>query len=152
MKLTALVNGFSLFKLPLLAFVIPKVVVASDARSVIKISLNWRTRNHLGTMYFGALAMGAELSIAVRAVQEFHQNKAPMNFIFKDFKCEFFKRADGDVHFICDEAAQVAELIAASLQSTERVERKFKGYATVPSKSSDPVMAYELTLSVKNKS
>lgn len=152
LKLTALVNGISLLKLPLLAFISPRVMTLSERQSVIRVRLDWRTKNHLGVMYFGALAMGAELSIAVKAVQEIQKSGKRVDFLFKDFKAEFLKRADGHVHFVCDEADRVAELIHQSLGTEDRLERKFKGYAFVPGKSEDPVMTYELTLSVKNRS
>lgn len=152
LKLTAIVNGISLLKLPLLAFISPRIVKCSEEQSVVKVGLGMRTRNHLGVMYFGALAMGAELSIAVKAVQEIQRSGQKIDFLFKNFKSEFHKRADGDVHFICDEAHAVAELIRLSARSAERHEATFKGRAIVPSKGPDAVMDYELTLTVKNRS
>ena len=152
LKMTAIINGMSLAKLPLLAFISPKVVKASGPQSIVRVKLGFRTRNHLGVMYFGALAMGAELSIAMKAVQEIQRSGQRIDFLFKNFKCEFHKRADGDVHFICDEAEDVAALIHESSTSAERMERTFKGYAIVPSKSQEPIMNYELTLTVKNRS
>lgn len=152
LKLTTALNAYSLMKLPLLAFVAPKVVVLSDRQSVVKVTLGWRTRNHLGVMYFGALAVGSELSVALKAVTEIRKSGQKIDFIFKDFRANFLKRADGDVHFICDEADKVAELIAKAAASSERQEATFKGHAIVPSKGPDMVMTYELTLSVRNRS
>ncbi|MES2965624.1 MAG: DUF4442 domain-containing protein [Bdellovibrionota bacterium] len=152
LKMTALINGMSLAKLPLLAFISPRVVKCTGPQSIVQVGLGFRTRNHLGVMYFGALAMGAELSIALKAVQEIQRSGQRIDFLFKNFKCEFHKRADGDVQFICDEAEAVAELIQTAATSPDRMERTFKGRAIVPSKSQDSIMDYELTLTVKNRS
>lgn len=152
LKLTAFINGLSLLKLPLLAFISPRVVELTDARSVVKVGLGYRTRNHLNVMYFGALAMGAELSIALKCVTEIQKSKQKIDFLFKDFKCEFLKRADGDVYFVCDQAAGVAELIRRATLTNDRLEHSFTGYACVPGKSEEPIMKYELTLTVKNRS
>lgn len=152
LKMTAVVNGISLLKLPLLAFISPRILKCSEDQSIVKVGLGYRTRNHLGVMYFGALAMGAELSIAVKAVQEIQRSGKRIDFIFKDFKCTFGKRADGDVHFICDDAGKVAQLIRDAANSPERLEGKYTGRAIVPGKSEDAVMTYELTLSVRNRS
>lgn len=152
LKLTAFINGLSLLKLPLLAFASPRVVESSDQRAVVKVPLGWRTRNHLGVMYFGALAMGAELSIALKAVQSIQKSGQRIDFLFKDFKAEFLKRADGDVHFVCEEANRVHELIQLAAGSADRHEAVFQGKAFVPKKGSEPVMTYQLTLSVKNRS
>ncbi|MBX2987499.1 MAG: DUF4442 domain-containing protein [Bdellovibrionaceae bacterium] len=152
LKMTAIVNGISLLKLPLLAFTAPSVVALTDRQSIVRVRLGWRTRNHLGVMYFGALAMGAELSIALKAVESIQASGQRIDFLFKDFQARFLKRADGHVHFVCDEADGVAALIEKACGTQERLEAKFKGFAIVPDKGADPVMTYELTLSVKNRS
>lgn len=152
LKLTAFINGYSLLKLPLLAFTAPQIIALTDRQSIVKVRLGWRTRNHLGVMYFGALAMGAELSIALKAVDEIAKSKKRIDFLFKDFHAEFGKRADGHVHFICDEADGVSDLIKQATTTSERLERQFKGYAIVPSKGGEPIMNYTLTLTVKNRS
>lgn len=151
LKLTALINAYSLLKLPLLAFTAPKVVALTERQSIVQVKLGWRTRNHLGVMYFGALAIGAELSIALKAVDEIAKSGKRIDFLFKDFQADFLKRADGHVNFVCDEADGVAELIHQAAQSTERVEKTFKGHAIVPTSGPNPVMTYQLTLSVKSR-
>lgn len=150
-KLTALINAYSFFKIPILTFVMPKIIECSEERTAVRVRLCWRTKNHLGVMYFGALAVGAELSIALKAVEKINESKKKINFIFKDFQAEFLKRADGHVHFVCDEAPQVAALIAKAGTDLERHNQTFSGYACVPSKSDEPVMTFKLTLSVKQK-
>src|SRR5687767_890147 len=133
-KMTAIVNGVSLFKIPLLAFCTPQVVEISEKRTVAKVRLDWRTGNHLGVMYFGALAMGAELSIALKAIQKIEESRQRIDFIFKDFTAEFLKRADGHVLFICEEADLVNELIRAATASPDRQEKTMKGRAVLEEK------------------
>lgn len=153
LKYTLFVHLYGLLKIPLVFFVSPRVVEVSDKKFVIKIPLKKRNQNHLKSMYFGALAIGAELSVAAAAVFAITESKQKIDFVFKDFKADFLKRADGDVYFICEEVETVTQLIEESKKNSERIERKMKGYAVVPSKSqTDPVMTYELTLSVKNRS
>lgn len=152
LKLTAMINGYSALQIPLLGFITPRVVALSDTRAEVRVRLDRRTRNHLNVMYFGALSMGAELSIALKAIQAISQSGKRIDFIFKDFSAQFLKRADGHVNFVCDEAAGVQELIGEACGSSERLERTFKGYAYVPEKSTEPVMTYSLTLSVKQRS
>lgn len=139
-------------KIPLIGFVGPKVLEASDKRTVLKVSLNLRTKNHLGAMYFGALAVGSELCIAMLAVKKIEESGERIDFLFKDYKANFLKRAEGDVHFICDEAHVVVEQIEAALQTEERVNRSMKAYAIVPKVSeTERVAEFELTLSVKRR-
>ncbi|MGZ3723825.1 MAG: DUF4442 domain-containing protein [Bdellovibrionales bacterium] len=149
LKMTALINAYSALKIPLLAFITPQVIELEEKRGVARIRLDLRTRNHLGVMYFGALAMGAELSIALKAIQAINSSGKKIDFIFKDFEAQFLKRADGHVHFVCDQGDKVSALIHKATASPDRQEQTFAGYAFVPSKSEEPVMKYKLTLSVK---
>lgn len=151
-KLNLLIKSFSMMKIPLLVFANPSVLELSDEKCVVKIGLGYRTQNHLNVMYFGALAVGAELSIAAKAVQEISRSHKKIDFIFKDFHAQFLKRADGDVHFITEQAGLAKQLIAEAETSSERLERTIEGYAIVPSKGPDKVMEYKLTLSVKQRS
>lgn len=153
LKLTVFVNLYGLLKIPLLLFVSPRIVESGDKRFVLKIPLSYRTKNHLNSMYFGALGIGAELSVAAAAVVAITESKQKIDFVFKDFTGQYLKRANGDVHFICDEIEAVKSLIEEAKVNPNRLERKLKGFAVVPAVSeTEPVMTYELTLSVKNRS
>jgi len=139
-------------KIPLIGFVGPKVLEANNQRTVLKVPLNFRTKNHLGVMYFGALAVGSELSVAMLAVKLIQESGEKIDFLFKDYKANFLKRAEGDVHFICDEAQVVVDQINEAKTSEERINRTMKAYAIVPSVSqTERVAEFELTLSVKRR-
>jgi acyl-coenzyme A thioesterase PaaI-like protein len=66
---TARLRLWTLKNIPLLFFLRPSVVEASAARCVIRIPLSRRSRNHLGSMYFGALCAGADLAGALTAMR-----------------------------------------------------------------------------------
>lgn len=152
LKVTALINAYCLVKIPLLAFVTPRVMELDENRAVARIRLDRRTRNHLGVMYFGALAMGAELSIALKCIEAIYRSGQKIDFIFKDFQCEFLKRADGHVHFVCEQAALVQELINKATATSERLHETFEGFAIIAEgENQEPVMKYKLTLSVRNR-
>ena len=139
-------------KIPLIGFCSPRVVESNDQRTVLKIPLGYKTKNHLGAMYFGALAIGSELCIAMLAVQKIQESGLKIDFLFKDYKAEFLKRAEGDVHFICEEAQTVVDQINEAKTSTERINRTMTAYAIVPSISkTEKVASFQLTLSVKNR-
>jgi acyl-coenzyme A thioesterase PaaI-like protein len=149
---TMVVRGFSLFKIPLLFFCSPSVLELSDSRCVVRIPRNRRTQNHLKSLYFGALCVGADCAgglIAMRAIQK---RKAPVSLIFKDFQAEFLKRAEGDTHFTCDDGEAILVAVERAIRSGERENIPVRITATVPSKSGDePVARFTLTLSLKKK-
>lgn len=150
-KYTFLLNAFTLYKLPLVAFVGPRILELGDEKCIIKVPLGFRTKNHLNVMYFGALAIGAELSIALKAVEIIYSNGYKIDFLFKDFNAKFLKRAEGDVHFVFEDTAGVIEMFNQAKSSEVRIEKTFITKAFVPTYGNEPVAEFELTLSIKNR-
>jgi len=149
---TAFLRLFTLWNIPLIWWIRPSVLEMGPSRTVIEIKLMRRTRNHLKSMYFGAIAIGSELVVATKAVQAIYDSKQKVDFVFKDFKIDFLKRAEGDVHFICDSGIEVAQLVQKTIQSGERETQTFQGYAIVPSKDpNEKIVTFDVTLSVKLK-
>ena len=150
---TFLLRCMGFFKIPLLSFVKPTVVELTDNRVVIKIPLRRRTKNHLGSMYFGALAIGADCAAGLIAMKFIQETDRKISLIFKSLDAAFLKRAEGDVYFTCDQGREVSNLVTAAAASTERVELPVDVIATVPDKFADePVARFILVLSLKKKS
>lgn len=151
---TILLRAFGLLKIPMLFFISPSVVEISDEKCVVKIPLSRRTKNHLNSMYFGALAAGADCAgglIAMRLIET--EGRGKVSLIFKDFHAEFLKRAEGDVFFTCVQGIEVRALVRKAIASGERESIPVQVIATVPSKMGDePIARFTLTLSLKRKS
>jgi len=142
---------FGFAKIPLLFYVGVSVAELTTERMVVRIPLRRRTKNHLGSMYFGALCIGADCAPGAFAMYLIRQQPARIFMVFKDFQAEFLKRAEGDVDFICDQGKEIRELVALAAASDERVEKQVEVIATVPSLSDEPVARFKLTLSLKKR-
>jgi len=142
---------FGLAKIPLLLFCMPKVVEYSDTAAAVMIPLNWRTRNHLRSMYFGALSVGADCAGGLIAMFEIMRRKAPVSLIFKEFKAEFLKRPMADVVFRCVQGEEIRGWVDKAISSGERVNGTVNLIATCPSLSDEPVAKFALTISMKRK-
>jgi acyl-coenzyme A thioesterase PaaI-like protein len=142
--------ALALTKIPMIAFAGPRFMELSSTKAVIRIPLGYRTRNHLGSMYFGAMAVGADLVIGGLAWSLINKSGKPLNLIFKDFKAEYLKRAEDDVLFICEEGTAIRALIDRVIEAGERVNGTVSAYALVPKKfGAEPVATFQLTLSLK---
>ena len=142
---------FGLTRIPLIFFCRPRVVSITDTSLEVKIKLNRRTRNHLNSMYFGVLSVGADVTGGFLAFECMRASKSKITLIFKDFHADFLKRAEGDVHFLCDEGQAIQELVRQANKTGERENMPVHIIATVPSISKDPVAKFILTLSIKKK-
>ena len=142
---------FGLTKIPLLWFCRPKIIQINNESVEIKIPLKRKTKNHLGSMYFGALSVGADITGGFLAMICIKESKRKVALIFKDFKADFLKRAEGDVHFICNDGRAISELVEKTINSGNRESMRVNIDAIVPSLSQDLVAKFELTLSLKEK-
>lgn len=141
-----------LFKIRLIGFVGAKLLSYNDDLTVIRIPLNRRTRNHLGSMYFGALATGADVTGAWIAFDYLAKTNAKVSIVFKDIYAEFLKRADGDVHFTCTDGPKVLAAFNETIADGERKNVELEVIATVPSKyQAEPVAKFKMTLSMRHK-
>ena len=142
---------FGLTRIPLIFYCRPKVVSISDTQLEVKIKLNRRTRNHLNSMYFGVLSVGADVTGGFLAMKFIQESQSQISLIFKDFHADFLKRAEGDVHFICEDGSAIQDLIEVAEETGERQNLPLHITATVPTITHEPVATFILTLSIKKK-
>lgn len=151
-KETAKVRAWALRYVFLLYFAKPTVLEVNEERCEVVIPLNWRTKNHLKSMYFGALCIGADVAGGLIAFFLSSRLKAKVSFVFKDMKADFLKRAEDDVHFSCEDGAAIRELLDRTIATGERQETQVTVTARVPRKMGDePVARFVLTLSLKKR-
>ncbi len=162
---TAKLRLIGLTKIPLFLFCSPSVEEFSEERVRVRLPLTWRNKNHLGSMYFAVLCLGADLAGGVQAwewIQEFNednrrQNKTErMALVFKEFNAKFLKRPYGDVIFECAMGPQIRALINAARDTKERVNlpldiRAFSQKTAENPAEMEEVAQFVLTLSLKVK-
>lgn len=146
---TLALRKFALTKVPLMLACSPTVVRLDDGACVIALPLNWRTKNHFRSMYFGALAVGADAAGGLLATHHIERAGGHVSLIFKDFKAEFSRRPEGDVHFACQDGGRIRSAVAEAERSGERVSIPIAIRATVPSRGDEEVATFVLTLSLK---
>lgn len=149
---TLFLRFFTFMKIPLLFYVRPVVEELDDEKCVVRIPLSRRTKNHMNAMYFGVLAAGADCAGGFMAMRLIQKNGGRTSLLFKDFKAEFLKRAEGDVLFTCAGGAGIRRAVEEADRTGERINHPIRVTATVPSKfGTEPVAEFELTLSLKKR-
>lgn len=150
-KETAAVRALGL-RIPLLLFVGPRVIELDDEGAAILVPLNWRTRNHVGSLYVGTMAAAADLASGMNAfslIRSRHRRIVP---VFKYANMEFLKRADGDTVFRTRDGRRIAVAMEEAERTGERVTLPVEVLATVPSRYGDePVARFTMGLSVKKR-
>ncbi len=150
-KQTLSVRALGWWKIPLIAAVRPTVVELGADRCVIRLPLRRRTRNHLGSMYFGALAIGADIAGGLLAVRLIRAENAKVSLAFKSFRADFLKRPESDVYFVCEEGARIRDLVEKTLASTERHTEPIPLRAEVRPAGGPPEIVAEFVLELSLK-
>lgn len=152
LKNTLRLRLYTMFKVPMIAFLRPTVEELNDSRCVVRVPLSRRSRNHQGMIYFGVICMGGDLAGGAIAIRHMLDNKQKVSVLFKDLNVEFLARAEDDVYFTCEDGEKILDLMKQATQTRERLECKILVTATVPSKlGEEPVAKLKLTFSVKGR-
>lgn len=146
LRSTLIMRGFGLFKIPLLFACSPRVLELSENVCRVQIPFRKVVKNHLGSVYFGAMAIGADTCVGMLAMDKITESGESISLVFKDFKANFLKRAEGHTIFVCEQGQEISELVLKTIRSGERQHRTILASAQV---NGEAVAEFELTLSLK---
>lgn len=138
-----------IFKIPIVGFIKPKLVLVDEEKVQVLINLRRRTKNHLNSMYFGALAVGADIAGGIHAFYFAELSNEKVSFAFKSMKADFIKRAESKVLFETTDGLLVKSAIEQSKTSGERMNQLITIEAT--NISGELVATFEMIVSVKVK-
>lgn len=141
------------FKIPLIGLCRPRLLELTNEKIVVKLPLYFLTRNHYGSMYFGAQAVGADLAAGYLGYALCQELNLDAGLVFKDFKANFLKRPESDVFFVCTQGETIRLQIAESLTTSGRVTREIdvEAYTHYNTPLQELVSSFTLGLSLKVK-
>ena len=140
------------WQIPVICYCRPKIIHLDDESCKLRIPLNWRTRNHVQSMYIGVFTVGADLTGGLLTLRSIQKRKRKVVLIFKDFHANFFKRAEQDVIFICKDGAEIDHAVQQAVDKGERINLPINITAKLSQDSEDdPVANFRLTLSMKDR-
>lgn len=142
--------SFGRFKIPLIGHLKPKLIAFDSKKVVVKLPLKRRSKNHLNSMYFGALAVGADLAGGLHGFYYTSQLKVKMSLVFKSFQAQFLRRPESDVYFVCEMGEEVKAMIEESQKTGERINKPItiKAFTHYP-ENPEEVADFILELSIK---
>ena len=114
---------FGCFKVPLIGYLHPRLITLNDTDVVIKLPLTRRSKNHLHSMYFGALAVGADLAGGLHGFYHARQAHVKISLAFKSFQAQFLKRPESDVYFVSSMGKDIQIMINESKENNQRINK-----------------------------
>lgn len=134
-------------KIPMLSYTGVKLIELNDTDVKVTIKLKRRTKNHLNSMYFGALAVGADVAGGIHAFYYAEKLNKKISFAFKAMNAQFIKRAESDCTFVSKDGKKVEDAVLLSIKTQERVNETTKVYAY--DTSNELVAEFDMMVSVK---
>ncbi|KII75833.1 hypothetical protein PL18_19255 [Vibrio renipiscarius] len=141
---------FGMFKVPLIWYCRPKIIHLDNDKVEVLIPLKRRNKNHLNSLYFGVLAIGADVAGGFMAMSKSQMRGERISLAFKAVQADFLKRPEADVVFTCQDGRLIDEMLDQTIATGQRVNQAVTITATCPTLHGDePMAVFQLTLSIK---
>ena len=134
-------------KIPLIRYTRPRLLSIDDESVRVKIKLRRRTKNHLNSMYFGALSVGADIAGGIQVFYFSKKMNRQVSFAFKGMNAQFLKRAESDIIFESNEGKKIQSAMEKSLKESSRVNDTI--LVEAKNDTGEVVATFELIVSVR---
>ena len=134
-------------KIPMIRYTKPKLLAIDDNTVRVKIKLRRRTKNHLSSMYFGALSVGADIAGGIQVFYFSKKMDHKVSFAFKGMNAQFLKRAESDIVFESNEGQKIQKAMEKSLKEGSRINDSIMVEAK--NDSGEIVATFEMIVSVR---
>jgi hypothetical protein len=112
-------NAFLFFKLPSAFWCGVRLKEITPNSCSATVRENWINKNPFNSIYFAVLAMGAELTTGALVLNEIKNSKRSISMLVLNSKASFFKKANGTIHFTCNNVENIATAIQKTIATGE---------------------------------
>ncbi len=152
-KYTLWLRYFAFTKIPMIYYTKPTVLELNERRCIIKIPFLRKNQNHLGSMYFGVISVGADLAGGIIAMRIIQKCRKKVSLMFKNINGDFLRRIEKEAYFICEDGDAISKAVEETIKTHERVNLPVTvNVKTSLDAESEPLAKFVLTLSLKDKS
>lgn len=134
-------------KIPMLGRLRPRLIEINDEEVKIKIKLRRHSKNHLNSMYFGAMAIGADCAAGLHAFYFAEKHKKKISFVFKSMSAEFLKRVTSDASFTFSGGKEIEAIVLKSIETGDRYNHPCK--VIVTNEGNEEVAIFTMEASIK---
>ena len=134
-------------RIPMIAYVRPKLLSIDENSVRVRIRLRRKTKNHLNSMYFGALSVGADIAGGIQVFYFSKKMDRKVSFAFKGMNAQFLKRAESDIVFESNEGQKIQKAMEKSLIEGSRINDSIMVKAK--NDSGEIVATFEMIVSVR---
>ncbi len=149
MKHPLLFRLFLFSKLPAAYFAGVRVREMDENRCRVTVPYKWFSKNPFRSTYFACLSMAAEMSTGSLAMANVYQSDPPVSMLVVKVESQYFKKATGRTHFVCEDGELFRKAVAETISSGEA--RIVNAKSIGKNKEGDIVAEFYITWSFKTK-
>lgn len=140
---------FLVTKLPSAYFAGVRMRYFDGEKANVSVPYKWFSTNPFRSTYFACLAMAAEMSTGLLAMNAVFGRKPPVSMLVVKMEAEYFKKATGDTFFECTDGRAITEAVELACASGESTQ--YTATATGKSATGELVAIFKFTWSFKQK-
>lgn len=138
---------------PMLRYIRPRLVELTSDRATVRINVSRRSKNHINSLFVGALATGGDCVGALIPIKFMFETGHRTPPIVKSVSSEFYKKVKKYAYFTCTQGKELYELCNAAVASGEPQEFTVHVIVTAPAEYGDEFVArISQVMSVKDLS
>ena len=110
---------YLLTKLPAAFFSGIKVTSFTPEEATTVVPYKWLTQNPFRSIYFASLAMAAEMSTGLLALNSIYKIEPAVSMLVTKMEANYFKKAVGKTYFTCDQGMDIKEAVQQAINGDE---------------------------------
>ncbi len=142
-------KAFLLFKLPAAFISGLRIEHLEEGKAAVSIPFKWLTQNPFRSIYFASLAMAAELSTGVLAMNAVWGKKPVVSMLVSDMSAQFIKKATGRIVFSCEDGQKILQAVDEAIRTGDGQKAVVKSEGK--DKSGKTVAVFEFSWSFKQR-
>ena len=110
---------YLLSKLPAAFFSGIKIVKFTPEEATTVVPFKWLTQNPFRSTYFASLAMAAEMSTGLLALNNIYKKKPAVSMLVTKMEANYFKKAVGKTFFTCNQGLDIRDAVQKAIEESE---------------------------------
>lgn len=110
---------YLLYNLPAAFFSGIKIKECNEQMSVTSVPFKWLTQNPFKSTYFASLAMAAEMSTGMLALNSVYKRTPPISMLVTKMEANYFKKATHITYFTCEDGMLITNAVNEAAEGLE---------------------------------
>ena len=110
---------YLVYNLPAAFFSGIRIKECTEQMSITSVPFKWLTQNPFRSTYFASLAMAAEMSTGLLALNSVYKRTPPISMLITNMQAHYFKKAMHITFFTCEDGSMITDAVNEAAKGGE---------------------------------